>query len=180
MKTQPKVLKWSVIIGIIIVVNLFVNYSISLVYKSPKYEAYCPMEQVIEPVNTEAQCVDQGGQWNGNAYQNKPTLAGEIVPAGYCDLQFTCRQNFDAANDIYNRNVFIALVLIGAIMVFFGNFFKGNEVIQNGLALGGVLSFIIASMRYWSSASDLIHVIILAIALCILFYVALKKFKRII
>jgi hypothetical protein len=179
MKTQSKVLKWSVIIGIIIVVNLFVNYSISLVYKSPKFEAYCPMEQVIEPVSTQVECVDRGGQWNGNIYPAKPVV-GETAPAGYCDLQYSCRQNYDSAQDIYNRNIFIALVVLGALMVLIGNYFKDNEVIENGLALGGVLSFLIASMRYWSSASDLIHVIILAIALGILFYVALKKFKRII
>ena len=45
------------------------------------------------------------------------------------------------------------------------------------LSFAGVLSFIIASMRYWTSADDLIKVIILGIALAILIFIAFKKFK---
>jgi hypothetical protein len=59
-----------------------------------------------------------------------------------------------------------------------GTFLKGNMLISVALSLGGVLSFIIASMRYWTSADDLIKVIILAIALAILIWVAVKKFKN--
>ena len=71
----------------------------------------------------------------------------------------------------------MVLVVLGALAVLVGNFFKGNAVISNGLALGGVLSFIIASMRYWSAANDAIRVVILAIALGILFFIAMKKFR---
>ena len=178
MNTQPRVLKWSLIIGIVIVLNLFLNYSISLIYKSPDYIAYCPNNQVTEIVSTKVQCLAVGGQWNGNVYQGKPLAPNELsVPAGYCDQQFTCRKGFDDASAKYDRNIFVALVALGALAVLLGNFFKRNEVIASGLALAGVLSFIIASMRYWSRANDLIHVIILAFALGILFWIAFKKFK---
>jgi hypothetical protein len=58
-----------------------------------------------------------------------------------------------------------------------GSFLKSNILIGIALSLAGVLSFIIASMRYWTSADDLIKVIILAISLAILIWVAMKKFK---
>ena len=102
---------------------------------------------------------------------------GEVVALGYCDLQFTCRNNFEVIQKVYDRNVFVTLVLLGAICVAIGSFLKGNMLVGIALSLAGVLSFIIASMRYWSSADDLIKVIILAIALAILVWVAVKKFK---
>jgi len=176
MNTQSRVLKWSLIIGIVIVLNLFFNYALSLIYKAPQYEAFCPAQQVNPAIENQDQCLSVGGQWN--AYPKTVGPKGEIQPAGYCNVEFTCRQNFDEATKSYNRNVFIVLVVLGAIVVAIGNFFGANAVIANGLSMAGVLSFIIASTRYWSDASDLVRVIILAIALAILFWVAYKKFKN--
>lgn len=178
METQSKILKWSVIVGIVIVLNLFFNYALSLIYQEPEFNAFCPQGQVVTIPDKQQACVDQGGQWTNNTYYGKPIPVGERQPAGYCDLQYTCRANFDDASKTYNRNVFVVLVLLGALSVFVGNFFKGNEVISNGLALGGVLSFVIASIRYWSAANDLIRVIILGIALALLVWIAMKKFKN--
>ncbi len=178
MQTQSKVLKWSLIIGIVIVLNLFFNYTLSLIYKHPLYETFCPTQQVNEAVTTEKVCVDQGGQWNANIPNIGPKETGAVIPAGYCNLQFTCGNNYNAAQKVYDRNVFITLVILGAICVAIGSFFAGNALISTALSLAGVLSFIIASMRYWSSADDLIKVIILAIALAILIWVAVKKFKN--
>lgn len=183
METQSKVLKWSLVVGIIIVLNLFFNYALSLIYKNPKYEAFCPnTSQVVTVPDTQKTCTDTGGQWtNNNYYPQKPVpvgIAQPEQPAGYCDQQFTCRNNYDTAQKVYDRNVFITLVILGAICVAIGNFFTGNMLVSTALSLAGVLSFIIASMRYWSSADDLIKVIILAIALAILVWVAIKKFKN--
>jgi hypothetical protein len=178
MNTSNRIGRWSVILGIMIVLNLFFNYALSLAYKSPEFNSFCPVEQVnIIPDNQKA-CVDQGGQWNQNNYYGQPVPAGVKEPSGYCDLQFTCRQEFESVNKTYNRNVFIILVVLGALSVAVGNFFTTNEVIASGLSLAGVLSFLIASIRYWSAANDFIRVLILAIALGLLFSVAMKKFKN--
>jgi len=178
MNTQSRIGKWSVIIGIVIVLNLFFNYALSLVYKSPEYMAYCPQTQVVDIPTTEGSCVDKGGQWTKNDVRYiKAPAQGEVVP-GYCDLEYTCRQDYQKASDTYSRNIFVVLVVLGAIVVALGNFLTMNSVIASGLSLAGVLSFIIASMRYWGSANDGIRVLILAIALGLLFWVAIKKFKN--
>ncbi|OGI95709.1 hypothetical protein A2917_00085 [Candidatus Nomurabacteria bacterium RIFCSPLOWO2_01_FULL_42_17] len=178
MQTQSKVLKWALIIGIIIVINMFFNYALSLAYKQPVYEAFCPnTAPVVTIPDTQNACVAGGGQWTNNTYYGKPFPDREAQPAGYCDLQFTCRNNFEAAQKVYDRNVFVTLIILGAFCVAIGSFLKKNMLISIALSLAGVLSFIIASMRYWSSADDLVKVIILAIALGILVWVALKKFK---
>jgi hypothetical protein len=179
MQTQSKVLKWSLIVGIVIVLNLLFNYALSLIYKNPVFENFCPVNQVNEVINTQQACVAKGGQWNGGSSYQYLKETGQPVPvAGYCNLQFTCQNSFDAAQKVYNRNVFITLVILGAICVAAGSFLKVNVLISIALSLAGVLSFIVASMRYWTSADDWVKVIILAIALAILIWVAVKKFKN--
>ncbi|MEK7135327.1 MAG: hypothetical protein AAB780_01335, partial [Patescibacteria group bacterium] len=89
----------------------------------------------------------------------------------------TCRAEYETANKTYQRNVFVILVVLGALSVLAGNMLVANPVISSGLSLAGVLSFLIASVRYWSSANDVIRVIILGIALGLLFWIAVKKFN---
>jgi hypothetical protein len=154
MNNQSKTLRWSVIIGIVIVLNMFFNYTLSLVYKQPDYLTYCP----------------------------QPTIMVTPTDKPASDAQYqqsiTCQKNYDVANNLYSRNVFVALVILGALCVLIGNYLKNNLVLGQSLSIAGVLSFIIASMRYWTSADNLIRVVILAIALLILIWVAIKKFKN--
>jgi hypothetical protein len=173
---ESHILRWSLILGIVIVLNLFFNFALSLVYERPDYEAFCPQMQVSKVVDNQNECVAGGGQWTEygpNNFREKPLPTD---PKGYCDLQFTCRQEYDGARNNYDRNVFVILVVLGALVVLMGNLFKGNEVISSSLALAGLLSFLIASVRYWSAAGSVARVVILAIALGILFWIAWKKF----
>src|SRR5437870_2180807 len=125
--------RWSVIIGIVIVLNLFFNYALSLVYKQPDYNAYCPNSQVVNVPQTQNECVAQGGQWTNDAGYGKPTLVGYTAPAGYCNLYYTCGNDFNDAQQAYNRNIFVILVVLGAITVLIGNYYITNEVIASGL-----------------------------------------------
>ncbi len=182
METQKKsrFLKVALIIGIVVVLNLFFNYALSLIYKSPDYLTFCPNSQVIKQINTQEECITAGGQWDANivpAPVNKSDVTAPAEPTGYCNQNYICQKKFDAASMIYDRNVFITLVILGAVSLVVGVLMAANVVISSGLAYGGVLSFIIASTRYWSSADDLIKVVILAIALALLIGIAVKKFK---
>lgn len=179
-QTEPKkysaIIKWSLVIGIVIVLNLFLNYAISLVYNSPEYNEYCKQEQVIEEITTQEKCVEKGGQWNAN-YYGKPMIVGEVVPNGYCDLQYTCRTEFEADRKVYERNVFVTLVVLGIALVAGSFAVAFNWILSASASMGGVLSIIIASMRYWSEADSWLKVIILFVALISLVYFAIKKFK---
>ena len=162
--------KWSLIAGIVIVLNMFFNYTISLVYPEPKYDGWFPLVQVNESLATEEDCVAVGGQWNGS-------MGPKNEQEGYCDPDFTKRQAFDEARDLYNRNVFIILSVVGIITLIIG-VFVGSAVLSLSLAWGGVLSLVIASARYWSAADDVVKVLILAVALGALMWVAIKKFGK--
>ncbi len=153
METKPKVLKWALVIGIVVVLNLFFNYTISLFYKEPDYNAFFAQPQMVQPSTDLAK--QQIEQQKFNEEQKK----------------------YNDARDGYNRSVFIILVILGVLSLVAGAFIA-NEIVTLGLSWGGVLSLVIASMRYWSSADNLIRVLILGFALVVLIWLAIKKFGK--
>ncbi len=155
-------MKWSLIIGIVIVMNLFFNYAISLVYKAPEYPISNPPPALSVITDPQA-CVSAGGIWSRG-------------PQNYCDQDYRKIQTqFEIVQKQYNRSVFIVLVILGVISLIVGALI-GHEVLSLAFAWGGVLSLVIASMRYWSDANNLLKVFILAIALGGLIWTAIKKF----
>jgi general stress protein CsbA len=127
--TQPSspLVKWSLIAGIIIVMNLFFNYALSLLYTAPDYSRY-------------------------------------VSESAYL-----------LAQNHYDKNIFIALLLLGIVSLIAGSLLD-NEVLSISFSWVGVLSLFIASVRYWSDANNLLKVVILAIALGSLIWIAIKKF----
>ncbi len=176
---QSVFIKWSLIIGIVIVLNLFFNYAASLIFSEPQYDQFCKQEQVIEQPRDQEVCVKDGGQWTTYATPvAEKTPTGETLSVkGYCDPQFTCRQDYENARKSYDRSIFVTLVVLGVLCIVASLFLKGNNVLGTALSFGGVLSLIIASMRYWSYADNILKVIILGVALVLLIVIAMRKFK---
>jgi hypothetical protein len=177
----PKVLKWALIVGIVIVLNLFVNYSLSLIFINPEYDNFCEDKFLSEPATTVEECAQLNGKWTPyiDAELNRPEIAPlpENKATGYCDIYSECSKSYDEARDNHERNIFISLISFGVIIFALSLALKNNYVISVSFGLAAVLDFIIASMRYWSSAENITRVIILALALGILIYLAYKKFK---
>ena len=169
---SSKILKWSLIIGIVIVLNLFYNYTLSLVYSAPDYQAFCPQKQVVVAPETQEQCVTSGGAWT-----EYPKPVKQAEPAGFCDQTYACNQKFQDASKVYDRNVFITLVVLGVLTFAASLLLVNFEVVSVALSIGAVLDFVIASIRYWSRADDLIKVFILGVALVVLVWIAIKKFN---
>lgn len=162
------IIRWSLAISIAIVLNLFFNFTIKLVYDAPKFDDFCPQNQVtIQPDNQEL-CVAKGGSW---------TVGPEFKAGSYCDLNFTCQKQFESASQIYNRNVFVALVILGLVALIAGFWLSAYSAVSTGLSLGGILSFIVGTIRYWSDMNDYLRVIILAIILAVLIWLGIKKLK---
>ncbi len=174
---QSRFLKWALVIGIVIVFNLLVNYAVSLVYKAPE-SPYMTQAQVVDNYTTKEDCLAVGGQWSDQ--RSVPTKMTPPAPAqevtGYCDPYFTKNKEFEAAQKVYQRNVFIILVVAG-VLALVASAFLPLEVLVLGFSWGGVISLVIASVRYWSTADNLIKVLILAGALGALIWVAIKKFR---
>ncbi len=173
---QPNFVKVSIIIAIVIVMNLFFNYAVSLVYMEPVFDAYVKPTQVVEAIKTKDQCISVGGQWSENAYPN-PDIKGKTEVQGYCDENYTKQLNYNSARKVYEKKVFITLIVLGIVSLIAGGFIA-ISILSIAFAWGGVLSLIVASMRYWSQADNLAKVVTLALALGILIWLAIKKFNK--
>ena len=173
---QSSFVKVSIIIAIVIVMNLFFNYAVSLVYKEPVMENFIKPAQVVEAITSKDNCIAVGGQWSENVYPS-PVVKGQIQIDGYCNENYTKQLNYDNARKIYEKKVFITLIALGIISLISAVFIS-ISILSIAFAWGGVLSLIIASVRYWSQADNLAKVVILAIALGILIWLALKKFNK--
>ena len=169
---QPRLMKASIIIAIVIVMNLFFNYAVSLVYSEPTYDQFVPSSQIVEQPNTKESCVAVGGQWNENTYPEKETKI-----RGWCDPNYTNQKHYEEARKVYERNVFITLVVLGVVSLIVGAFVV-LPILSLSFSWGGVLSLVIASMRYWGNADKVLKVVILAVALGALIWLAVKKFSK--
>ncbi len=180
-KRHP-IFKWILVVGIMIVSNLFINYALDAFYPSPKFENYCPQEQIQKAITTETACVAKGGQWTENVYPKEvaptaPTKAGMEI-RGYCNENFTCQKNLESAQKVYDRNVFIVLIVAGTLLLIGGVFLTAAEAVALGFSFAGVLSLIIGTIRYWSSMDERLRVVVLGCALVALIWLGIKKFKN--
>lgn len=176
-KNPKTFLKWALITSIVILLNMFFNYALSLVYKAPVYDQFVKPPQVVETLDTQEKCLSVGGQWSPNTYIEKDISTNIKQPSGYCDSEYTKRNNYEEARKTYEKNVFVTLIVLG-VLVLGISFFVVSAILSIAFSWGGVLSIIIASVRYWSVADNLLKVIILAVALVALIYLAIKKFDK--
>ncbi len=167
------ILKWSLILAIVIVANLFFNYSLSLTLNSPDHEEFCPFEKTSQTIENKTQCEQSDGIWNSNQRIEEQ----KNVPAGYCDLYLKCNNRYEDAAKIYEQKVFIALIIIGVVILIASFFVTSNMVLGSALALTAVLDLVVASIRYWRYSDELLKVGILFIALIALVYMTIRKFK---
>lgn len=174
---SSKILKWTLAIALVIVVNLFFYYAIAMVYPEPQFESFCKNQNQV--ITDAVMCVDAGGQWTNN--QLSPKQVTEAVKngesLGWCDANFTCNQEYQEKTSVYNRNVFIILIVLSLVVLGLGVFLP-VEVLALGFSWSGIVSLIIASARYWSDADNWMRVIILAVALVLIIWFAIKKFKE--
>lgn len=174
--------KWVLVMGIALVANLFLNYALDAFYPSPKYETFCPQKQVQEAVLTKEACLAKGGQWSENVVSPKQYgIYQDLIPAqsivGNCNENYTCNRNFGDAMSVYNRNVFIVLVVAGTAMLMGSIFVANIEAIALGFSFAGIFSLLVGTVRYWGDMNDRLRVVVLGVALVALVWIGIKKFK---
>ena len=181
---MEKIKKWVLAFSIIVVLNLFFNYGIYTFYKNPKFEDFCKPELNSNAYSTRQACEAVGGLWNENFPKAVPMPATpadnvriESVQTGYCDVYRTCQKEFNAVNAVYNRNVFVVLVALGMISLVAGLLMGISGAVSTGLSFGGILSMIIGSIRYWADMDDYLRFGLLGVALIILIWLGIRKFK---
>lgn len=164
-----KLVGWAVILGIVIVLNVFFSVAVSFVYNEPVYEDFCP--QRTTPVNDEAACVAQEGTWQ--AYPQKDPTG--VV--GYCDFYAKCQQPWQDAQNAYRFKAFATLLALGILSIIAGIALRGSAVVSNGLSFGGVVTLIMASVGYWSAADHIVKLAIAGLGLLALLAIGYRLFK---
>ncbi len=84
--------------------------------------------------------------------------------------------NGEKYGEDYNRNILIIASISGIISIVIGVVIA-VESVGAGLIGGGVLSLLYGIVRYWEFAPNVLRVVILGLALCILIWLGFKKFK---
>ncbi len=173
--TRPKFVRWAVMLGIVIALNLFFFVGRSLILPQPVYDDYCPTR--VQPAATEDACMKQDGVWV--ATPNDPSVSAVVKPnpEGYCDLYQKCQPLYDAAQKQYSMYSFVILVGLGVLSLIVGVLPIGSSIVSTGLSYGGVLALIVAVIGYWGDAGNLLKLGISGIALIALIYIGIRRFK---
>ncbi len=166
-KTSRNYRKFILVVGIIVVLNLFFNFGVRAFYSEPKYNDFCTDDYYrFAPKPYPADPKDKVAI---EAYEKEQT---EIAKK-----QKECSDEYTAVRDLYNRNVFIVLVSLGVISIIAGFLLISAEAVSLGLSFGGLLSLVVGTMRYWSAMDEYLRFIVLGVALAILIWFGVKKMK---
>jgi hypothetical protein len=174
---SPKFVRWAVMLGIVIALNIFFLVANSLVFPQPKYEDYCPLANRPAP-QTEKSCADVGGEWypgTGDVTAGPQTTPK--APLGYCDMTSKCQKPFETAMQDHQMKTFVLMVGFGVLSIIVGVLPIGSSIVSTGLSYGGVLALVIGAAQYWSEAGDWLRLAIAALALAALIYIGIRRFR---
>jgi hypothetical protein len=163
----------SLTLAIVVVLNLFFNVGVRTFYPGPKHEDYCPASIFEKSYDTRDACVAAGGAWRAEPVR----VVDEKRITGYCDAGAACQKEYEEVQSVYNRNVFIVLLVAGTLSLVIGMFLQSSLSVANGLLYGGVLSYVIATIRFWSNMDDYVRFVILGIVLAFLIALGIKKLR---
>ncbi|MBI3036962.1 hypothetical protein HYY73_04415 [Candidatus Woesearchaeota archaeon] len=179
--------KWVLAVAIAIVLNLFVNYGISVFYKAPQYDDFCkdsmrPYPYKIYPAEPAAQqpkecaTIEVSEELQKSCGEQKGYISYKYNTTGcpteaHCEL---CGKMFEDINQKRNSNVFVILVVFGVVAIVAGFVLKA-EAVANGFLFGGILSLVIAAIRNWGQLQDIFKFIILGAVLALLIWIGYKK-----
>jgi hypothetical protein len=177
----PRFVRWAVVLGIVIVLNIVFVVIRAIVFPAPQYEDYCPMSVTNQPpAQTQDACVAAGGTWNYIAQPAAPASVGGTpakVTDGYCDYTSKCSKQWEAAQKSYSQKGFAVMTVFGVLALIIGVLPLGSSIVSSGLSYGGVISLIIGSGMYWGEAGNWLRLAIAVVALAALVFIGLKRFR---
>lgn len=170
----PKFVRWAVMLGIVVALNIFFFVATSLIFPQVKYEDYCPLANQPSPT-TEADCKIADGVWN--PVPTDPSMTMPKAPNGFCDVTAKCQKPYEAAAQQRQMYVFILMVGLGVLSIIVGVLPIGSSIVSTGLSYGGVIALIVGAAQYWSEAGSWVKLGISALALIALIYIGIRRFR---
>jgi hypothetical protein len=172
---QPKFVRWALMLGIVVILNVFFTVIVALAYPAPDYNTFCP--QVNVTATDAVACDAQGGVWNTYSPAPVPDVSTPKAINGYCDMYAKCQKPYQIANDTHALYAFVIMIGLGIVALVVGFIPLGSSIVSSGLSYGGVLAFIIGSAEYWGSAGNWIRLGISAVGLIALLYIGWRRFS---
>jgi len=172
----PKFVRWAVLLGIVVALNIFILVARTLIFTIPDQQAYCPAPTATSTPQNAQTCSDAGGIWNDLSDNSTPALASSTKEAGYCDLTSKCMPVYEAALTKYELYSFIFEIALGVVAIVVSILPLGSSIVSAGLAYGGVLAFVVAGAQYWSDAGSWLRLGMAVLALGALIYIGIKRF----
>ena len=171
---------WSLIIGLVVLAVSFVNYGMSFLYPSPEYDKFCGDGQhQVAPIeiDSKAACLANGGKWNADVVPRKisPSATSATTTIGYCDRDFQCRESYQAASDLHDRDGLLIMLVIGLFVAVFGFLRRENDILASAASISGVIIILSGLIRYWSLDNDWAQFILLGSILLVFIYLAVKR-----
>ncbi len=175
MANSPKFVRWAVLLGIVISLNLFFFVGRALLLPEPLYDDYCPT--TVQPPAEQKTCEANDGVWVETPNDPSVTAVVKPNPGGYCDLYQKCQPVYDEAHKEWAMYSFVIAVGLGILSIIAGVIPMGSSIVSSGLSYGGVLALIIAATSYWSEAGNLLKLLISGVALVALLYIGARRFR---
>ena len=176
---HPKFVRWALMLGIIVILNIFFTVVLALAYPVPNYNDYCPVQPMVTPTDAST-CDAGGGIWTetGPVPANDGTdMTVPAAPAGYCDMYAKCQVPYQAVTDQHALYAFVLMVGLGIIALIAGFMPIGSSIVSSGLSYGGVVALIIGSAEYWGTAGNWLRLLISTVGLIALLYIGWRRFR---
>lgn len=168
----------SLALGILVVLNLFVGMGIRTFYPAPEFADACPPDTA--EIGTRSACEAAGGRWiTSEREAMESRVPAPVVERGgfepYCDEQFECRRAFEDRMEAYRRNVFVVWIVAGFAALLAGQLIGASSAVSSGLTFGGVVSFVVGAVGYWSDMDEIVRFVLLGIVLAVLVWLGYRK-----
>ena len=139
-------------VGIFIIYMLMLGNGIEAFYESPKYGDFCDESE-----------------------------GPRVVPAEINETKVAeskeCYDNFNDAQDAYSNVVFIITIIAGVFTLIIGYFVLSVEPVGSALIASGIGAIFYGSAINWRNFSDIWRFLLLAVALVLLIWLALRLNK---
>ncbi|MFH1802571.1 MAG: hypothetical protein ABH864_03910 [archaeon] len=160
-------------IGIVIVFALTLWQGIEAFHPTPEYEDFCEDFRTREIIETPQQCETVGGQWQ--PYEGPKAPDGT---SGWCDRDFACTEDWEAARDAHSQIVFIVSLIVGILALLIGYFILSIEPVGSALIASGVWSIFWGSVINWRNFTEAWRFVLLILVLILLIWLAIRTTKK--
>ena len=159
----------NIILGIaIMILGIFVTVNgIGVFHPKLEHDDFCGEVKTAEVIETQERCEEIGGKWE--IYDGVRLVEGV---EGFCDRDFTCRQDYKDAREVRAKKVFYIALPLGILILLIGGFLFHLEAVGAGLMGGGVGTIIYGAGSYWQYGGDLFRFIISLLGLIAVIFLA--------